>query len=147
MRLSTVFISFKPQHVCVSSSATLCYGNISVWPVIPLKGTRPEATQVWETVLCWLNFSPALPHPSSLSLPAQPALPATSVCTGDRASTNQNRALRLKTQDCTILNIWLWSLDSSQKFNSSAENKCTCLMWAFMWEEERGGQEVEVKRF
>lgn len=61
-------------------------------PVVPLKVTTPEATQVWETVMCWLY--PLHLHRPPTSLPAQSA---TSVHTGDRASINQNRVRRLKT--------------------------------------------------
>lgn len=84
------FLSFLPDHVCnpvLSQSQSV--------PVIPLRGMRPEATQVWETVLCWLNF----PH---TPLPAQPALPATSVHTAQWASINQNRAHRLKTHKMAL---------------------------------------------
>lgn len=34
------------HHICVYVCLQLCYGNISVWPMIPLRGKRPEATQV-----------------------------------------------------------------------------------------------------
>lgn len=81
-------LSFHLARPCPSA---LCYLQSQSVPVIPLKGTTPEATQVWETVQCW----PASPPPSPpTSLPTQPA---TSVHTGDRASINQTRAHRLKT--------------------------------------------------
>lgn len=49
-------LSFHLARPCPSA---LCYLQSQSVPVIPLKGTTPEATQVWETVQCW----PASPPP------------------------------------------------------------------------------------
>lgn len=87
-------------------------------PVIPLKGTTPEATQVWETVLCRLPPPPA-------SLPAQSA---TSVHTGDRALYKSGRSPQPENTvtQLTILKLFLGSLRASQSDFSTGKALVGC---------------------
>lgn len=100
-------------------------------PVIPLKGTTPEATQVWETVLCW----PAYPTSPPISLPAQSA---TSVHTGDRASINQTRAHRLKTLwHSSVFKNFFGILERQSKEFLAQKKDLFCWMWKPAWGEVR----------
>lgn len=66
-----------PSHLILPSLSVLVYNSVLSQSqsvrVIPLRGTRPEATPVWDRALCWLNCPPHQLH-FRLSQPSQPRL-------------------------------------------------------------------------
>ena len=91
------FISFKPDHVRLPASATLCYRNLCLclwfhWEARDQKRQESEKQSRVDST-----------SPTNTPLPAQSALPATSFHTGAWASINQSRAqTELKTHKITL---------------------------------------------